>query len=408
MNLQELEFHQIDMSQIVFQSFASALNKCAGDGYNNLTHISLCDIYCSDEGAAAIFEVLKGWGNLQYLCFSENEEVGVKGCTALSNLLTNPATTQLSGLIFSHNDLDDECMAILGNALKINSTVEIIELSGNENASAFGWHSCFSNMFHGPTCSIRRLTLLESELTDAAVSFLFHSLVGNKTLELLDLYGNESITSVGWQEMANRLSGPDAPVVEHINLGECNIDDASAHMIVAALAFNTSLKELVIYQRGYEDITPSLWDELYWVLCDETSIDSTYSSNHTFGRIWTRPRGYSDCDMPEYIFPLLRMNRIEDKSHVARLKILKFHFYEGGDDSDTAYQIGVFAQMPEIMMPFALEWIGREIFAGLHILENRNHAFSLMYRVVRGIPTLFDIGRVQQQRAGGTKRRRQD
>lgn len=60
MNLQELEFHQIDMSQIVFQSFASALNKCAGDGYNSLTHISLCDIYCSDEGAAAIFEVLNG------------------------------------------------------------------------------------------------------------------------------------------------------------------------------------------------------------------------------------------------------------------------------------------------------------------------------------------------------------
>ena len=191
-----------------------------------------------------------------------------------------------------------------------------------------------------------------------------------------NLYGNESTTSVGWQGLLKCLRGPDSSVRDHINLGECIIDNASAHMVVTALASNTS-------------------------------IDSTYYSNHTFGRIWTRPQGYSDYDMPDYILPLLQMNRIKDKSQVARLKIIKYHFYEEGDDSDTAYQIGVFAHMPEIMMPFALEWIGREIFAGLHILENRNHAFTLMYRIVRGMPMLFDLGHGQQQRAGGTKRRRQ-
>ena len=384
-NLHHIELHEFDLSQIVFPSFISALSKCGGF---NLVHISLNDINCSDEAAAIIFNVLNTWENLGYLCFSENEYIGVEGCTALSNLLTNPATC-LHSLAFSYNDLDDECLAIVSNALMINTTVEYLELSGNENVTS--WRTCFPAIFSPHTCSVKRLVLIETNLTDDDVICLGTALIGNKTLKLLTLVDNASITLVGWQGLMQGLRNHSS-VLEHLSVDECNIDADGGRMIVTALAENSSLKELTMFQNN---LTTVIWDDFYWVLCDESSIQSTYSSNHTLERIWLRPWLHHDDDVPDYILRLLKMNRNEDKAQVARQKILENYFYEGGNVRDNAYQISVFAQMSKALMPFALEWIG-----------NDDIGFSLMYKVVRGIPTLFGIGHGQQQRAGAKKRRK--
>ena len=83
------------------------------------------------------------------------------------------------------------------------------------------------------------------------------------------------------------------------------------------------------------------------------------------------------------------MNQNEDKSEVARKKILKYYFSVGGDKASA------FAQMSEKVMPFALEWIGRTV-----------SGFSLMYNVVRGNPTLFDMTHVQQHLRASKRRKR--
>ena len=63
------------------------------------------------------------------------------------------------------------------------------------------------------------------------------------------------------------------------------------------------------------------------------------------------------------------MNKNENKSEVARQKILKYHFADEGNNANLFYR------MPVIMMPFAMEWIGRTSLG-----------FALMYNVVRGDP----------------------
>ncbi len=66
------------------------------------------------------------------------------------------------------------------------------------------------------------------------------------------------------------------------------------------------------------------------------------------------------------------MNDNENKVEVAREKILNSHF------TGEAVDIGVFARMPEALLPHAIEWIGRDRLG-----------FSLMYQFVAGNPLYF-------------------
>ena len=80
------------------------------------------------------------------------------------------------------------------------------------------------------------------------------------------------------------------------------------------------------------------------------------------------------------------MNENEDKESVACQKILRHHFTENnnndGDDN-------VFAQIPEMILPHAIIWIGRDSLG-----------YSLMLNFVQGNPTLFHPPNVHRLHAG--------
>jgi len=111
------------------------------------------------------------------------------------------------------------------------------------------------------------------------------------------------------------------------------------------------------------------------IICDATSIESTYSSNHTLCYVKVRRVEVEDA--------YLTMNQNENKASVARQKILMHHFT--GHDED----INVFTQMPETILPHAISWIGRDSLG-----------YSLMLNFVQGSPTLFHIPNVGHQHAG--------
>ena len=135
------------------------------------------------------------------------------------------------------------------------------------------------------------------------------------------------------------------------------------------LANNSTLTALHI---GGDEINDSSWAALSHALCDETSIENTYSSNHT---LHTLEKFDDDvrAEIPDNLSALLRLNKNQDKSSVCRQKIL-------------IHLCGVLVKgIPKInglsrsTLPSALEWIGRDALG-----------FSLMYTVIRGIPTLFE------------------
>jgi hypothetical protein len=126
------------------------------------------------------------------------------------------------------------------------------------------------------------------------------------------------------------------------------------------LANNSTLTTLHI---GGDEITDRSWADLSHALCDETSIENTYSSNHTLHTLEKFGRRNVRAEIPDHLSALLRLNKNQDKSSVRRQK-------KG---------IPNINGLNRSTLPSALEWIGRDTVG-----------FSLMYNVVRGIPKLFE------------------
>jgi hypothetical protein len=374
-HIHTVDVHDLDLSQ-TFNSLVSALSKCS-DG-QIMEHISINNVNCSDEQAAALFGAL---GNQDFVhirfCFSKNKRVGRRGCTALANLIEK-SPVHFSALTLIENDLDDECMAIISNSL-IYAEVDYLEVIENDTLTSTGWNS-ISTILSRPMCSINHVCFTGPTISDDVVTCLGDSLAVNETLENLCLYFNESITLAGWRAFSKCLRNINSALT-WLSLESCSLDDMGARVIILALAGNSSLKTLNL--NSNRAITDMIWKDLVCLICDTTSIGSIYSSNHTFQKLYT-----NHLARPEVVVSLLTMNRNEDKSEVARQKILKYFFSGGGDKASA------FAQMPEKVMPVALEWIGRKV-----------SGFSLMYNVVRGNPTLFDMTHMQQHLRASKRRK---
>lgn len=142
--------------------------------------------------------------------------------------------------------------------------------------------------------------------------------------------------------------------------------------ILSALARNSSFIALNAHGNTDEFVSKRKATALCHILCDKTSIKHTYSSNHTFATIWGDR--YFDRETFDEYASLLDLNKNEDKMEIAREKILTTHFPNGSGD------LHVFASMSENVLPFAIEWIGRNRLGS-----------TLMFNFVRGFPYLFNV-----------------
>jgi hypothetical protein len=139
------------------------------------------------------------------------------------------------------------------------------------------------------------------------------------------------------------------------------------------LANNSTLTTLHI---GGDKITGRSWAALSHALCNKSSIENTYSSNHTLHTL----EKFDDvrAEIPDDLSTLLRLNKNLDKASVRRQKILIYHFH-GTVRGAVVKGIPKINGMRRSTLPSAMEWMGRDALG-----------FSVMYKVVRGIPTLFE------------------
>jgi hypothetical protein len=157
--------------------------------------------------------------------------------------------------------------------------------------------------------------------------------------------------------------------VETLHLAGNHFDDDVVIEFANMLDNNTSLNTLSI---GGREVTDRSWVALSRVVCDKSTIESTYLSNHTLNNIEKLDgRDLVREAIPDELASYLTLNKHPGKSAVARQKILAYHF-----PAESA-NIQVFDGMSVLMLPHAIEWIGRD---GLGI--------SLMYKVARGIQLL--------------------
>ena len=167
-----------------------------------------------------------------------------------------------------------------------------------------------------------------------------------------------------------------------LNLYNNEIDIEGATIIANSLANNTKLKRLILGQNPIDQ------SSLSKAVCNTTSINSTYSSNHT---LEDKDMNYTGA----HLASVLRMNNSANKSHVAIKKILQYHpfidmeplFNLDGEDNLKA-------------LPYAVDWFKRakiavaeetrvdlnNMISAIHIDQRK---LSAIYQSARAMPLLF-------------------
>ena len=410
-NLLNIELSELNFSH-ASHYLLSALAKCKD---SRLESIALCDIHVNDKQMATIIRSLSGMKFLQDIIITLIGFDGDHTCRELSKLLESQSTKiKLLHLDWDAVLLDPEDRILtIAEGLMVNSTVKKLALPlYHIQSSSFAVWNVISQVFSRPMSSIEALNLESSVFGNDDLTHLSDALANNKTLKELNISGNGGeITLAGWRHLFRCLEN-DNFSLQVLDISGCNMNDDWITSIGLSLSSNTSLKKLDMSDNeeisivgwvrffgnllhitscsslefvdlrgtgGEEDgdiegAMETLEADIWKALCSRSRAEDIFASNHALHTILID----GICDLEEETYKLLELNAIEDKGEVARLKTIKYHF----EDYDMTGKHRMFADLPDTVLPNALEWIGRG--------SNRD-GFSLLYTVCNFFPTLVEV-----------------
>ncbi len=198
--------------------------------------------------------------------------------------------------------IDDEGLHALVEGLKHCRNLTSLTLYGNLMITEEGSRS-LSTLFQSDDCQLEDLNLGRMNIVDDGMAALAHglaSLTSLKTLYLRDM----SISNQGLHHLA-----------EHCNLcklsfWDIHLGDDGAVALANGLIRNKSLTELTFSRDS--GITARGWSAFSKLLCDKSSVNNTYLSNHTLLRIGL-------YDTPQHTTECLRLNHKQAPAICKRL-----------------------------------------------------------------------------------------
>ena len=258
--------------------------------------------------------------------------------------------------------------------LQHKSTLKSLELN-----NLIGLEFVFQ-LLRGTDSVLESLSL--SHIDDDEIIALSEALINNNNTKLkeLDMRGNgmNMLTFEGWIAFATVLSFRNS-MLEKMYFSFSTHDTINDNVLISfaeALVNNKMLRELELPVYDFNDITSVITSVGYAaftrLLCDSSSIMSTYQSNHTLKKICDR---YCLRNLPEDLRFLLQLNEKNTVSQAARLKIIKTHF------SGSEINMQPFMDMDLCVRPHALAWMVRD--------ENAFH-------LLRALPMLLENNVVSQ------------
>jgi Ran GTPase-activating protein (RanGAP) involved in mRNA processing and transport len=235
----------------------------------------------------------------------DNVNVGRTSCQALGTMLKSGASN-LERLDLKYCNINDEGLKLIAAGIDSSSFLRRLFLMGNEISDA-GMRS-LSTALESTNC-IDYLDLSCNSISDKGVQALATSLA-NSNLSKLSLSGIEgSITSLGLRSFRCLLRS-ECCLLKTLELGDIRINDEVAIALADGLVGNHSLKKLSISLKSITRVGRSAFARL---LCDTSSINKTYLSNHTLEHIGSICIGF---------------NKFYHQKDSAKCKILKFHKLE--------------------------------------------------------------------------------
>ena len=350
-----------------------------------LEKLYLYDNNIDDRGLSELGSALVNNSTLKALILARNRSITAAGWLAFFGCLSNLSSSSLENLNVSVNNIDNGGLAALANAVGNSSTLTSLNLCMCELISSVGWETFFNRL---QTCHLvlGSLCLSCNNIDDAGISSLVIALSNASSLSSLYLGSNSSVTPVGWMALSTLLQRPGSNL-DHLFISDTvNSNSINEEVMIGfanALVSNTSLKTLEYGLNLGTSISSRGIDTIGNLLCDKSSIDSIYRSNHTLQKL-----GWSDIHLHTDLTSFFKLNQNDNKAEVARQKILQYHFSNGDNN------IQDLVDMSLNVIPHAIAWVGRD-----------DTARSLLYHLVHGMPSLFDF-RGKAKAVGGTKRKR--
>jgi len=324
---------------------------------------------------------------LQHLYLSGNN-MGDDGVASLANGLKSIGPS-LKVLDLKDNLIGNEGLLALVAALANCTSLEELDLSRNDFSMATAGLGSLSDWLQASVLNLNGLSLLGCDIDDEGLQALAEGATNH--CKDLDLSENNSITVIGLRHLSTSLQSESCRL-EKLDLGFMDIGDDGAEVLARGLIGNKVLR-LHLCGECEDDIaiTPAGWSAFSPVLCDTSSVNSTYLSNHTIQELW-------HCDafginIGADIVQYLRLNKAHPQ-YAARCKILMNH---------THLDMTPLLQWELKCLPLAVGWFERATICTMLSIHNSNPDLSrrileeskevfqsriltALYEFVRGVP----------------------
>ena len=171
----------------------------------------------------------------------------------------------------------------------------------------------------------------------------------NTSLEKLYLFGNR-IGNAGCHALSTLLEDPNSNI-QILDLDENQIGNEGATAIANSLANNTKLQTLGLLINQFDQSTVGIFCT---VLCNTSSVNDTYRSNHTLDTLVLsdEQRGQH----ADHLSSIMRLNIGRNKSHVAIKKILKYH---PNMDMEPLFEWDADGEQSLKALPYVIDWFKR-------------------------------------------------
>lgn len=214
--------------------------------------------------------------------------------------------------------------------------------------------------------NLKEVSLNSCFINDERILPLVEAIRGHNSLEHIYLNGN-TFGNVGCQALATLVEDTNT-TLKTLQVSN-NISNEGAVILANSLANNRHLRELDIYSlavmeiylTNYDQIcsSTSVEDVFSKLLCNTSSINSIHSSNHTLEELNLNDQNGSTMNgglWSTQLKSLLLMNEMTNKTHVAIIKILKYH---PNIDMEPLYNWDVDGERTLKSLPFIVNWLDK-------------------------------------------------
>ena len=352
------------------------------------------------EGLRALVAGLKYCHSLTSLKLGGNLMVTEEGLRSLSTLFQSD-NCRLEHLHLNGMLIDDDGVAMLAAELASLSSLKRLELRGMSIGDrglqylVGGLVNCnldeldlSRNMLMDSisgmrslgalvqrTANMHWLNLIESSLTDEGLQSFVEGMANFCNMTKLYLSFNDSITANGLASLSS-LFRAEHCALSNLHLYGIHIGDDEAAVLANGLVGNKSLTNLNFED---ENITARGWAAFSRLLCDTSSVNNTYLSNHTL------------VEIGEYGTPLdkeevLKWNK-NSRNQAAICKIL---------DSHPDIDVTPMFEFNLMCLPLVVAWFEKakpyvdKVNVSTDVFKNRQ--LSAVYKFIRGMPQLAANG----------------